>query len=729
MKQISNRLFSVAMMIAMSLSTFSFVLADEGMYAPDQIAKLPLKQRGLKISPKEIFNPDGVGLTDAFVRLSIGCTGEFVSPEGLILTNHHCGFDALVKASTPESDLIEMGFRTDSRAGEIPAKGYSIFITNRSDDVTTKIKAGTENLSGDALAAAIKKNSDALQATEQAKAPAGSTVRIQALNSGFFYYLYVTTQIKDIRVVYAPPRNIGVFGGDPDNFQWTRHTGDFTFLRAYVAPDGSSAEYSPTNVPFKPKKHLTINIGGLKENDFIFVLGFPGGTTRYRESWAIEYARDANFPFLERWLRALADTLRQIGSTDEEKRVALQSDIANFDNSRTVYGGGALRLRRADVLQQRQEEEAKLARWIAQDPARQRKYGNLLSELRSASEESNAAAKRDVIIRRFPDPYSMLVFGQIVAAATAVKQGKKLSADDRAKVLAQIKQAYSDREPVYEREMMKFFLREFDALPAGQRFEAADRRFGGTDPKNSRARRTAENEFAANVADGTFTDPEKVVELYNLSWADFQAQHPFVAGLVDERAALASRTAKFGANIDRLRLLYTEALTMMNGVTTPYPDANSSLRFSYGNVKGYAPREAEVRYPFTTVKGMLEKDTGVNPFDAPQKLRDLQNAKDFGRYGEGDSVVLNFLSTADIIGGNSGSPVLNGNGEQVGLVFDGNYEGLGSDFYYDPDFNRTISVDIRYVLFVTEKFGNAKWVVDEMKVVGGSRARAAGSGD
>ncbi len=725
MKHTSNRLISFAMMIAISFSTFSFALADEGMYAPDQIAKLPLKQRGLKIKPTDIYNPGGVGLTDAIIRLSIGCTAEFVSPEGLILTNHHCGFDALVKASTPEKDLVETGFRTDSRKGEIPAQGYSIYITNRAEDVTAKIKAGTESLIGDALAAAIKKNTEAVQTAEQAKAPAGSTVRIQALNSGFFYYLYVTTQIKDIRVVYAPPRNIGVFGGDPDNFQWTRHTGDFMFLRAYTAPDGSSAEYSPNNIPFKPRKHLTMNIGGLKDDDFIFVLGYPGGTTRYRESWSIEYARDANFPFLERWLGALADSLRQIGSNDEEKRLALQSDIANFDNSRTVFGGGALRLRRANVVQQRQADEARLAAWINQNADRQRKYGNLLSELKSVSEESNAASKRDVIIRRFPDQNSMSVLVQMVGAATAVKQGRKLTAEEKAKTLAQITSAFAEREPMFEREMIKFFFKEFDTLPAGQRFAAADQKVAG---KTGQARRNAEAEFAAKVAEGPFTSPEKVMELFDLSWAEIQSQHPFIAALVDERAALAARTTKFGTSIDRLRLAYMEAMTQMKGLSTPYPDANSTLRFSFGNVKGYAPREAELRFPFTTLKGMIEKDTGINPFDAPQKLKDLQAAKDFGRYGEGDSVVLNFLSTADIIGGNSGSPVLNGNGEQVGLVFDGNYEGLGNDFYYDPNFNRTISVDIRYVLFVTEKFGNAKWVVDELTVVGGGKSRAAGAG-
>lgn len=707
---------SYLLLTAILFSTFSTTLAfDEGMFAPGQISSLPLKAKGLKIKATDIYNPAGGGLTDAVIRLSIGCTAELVSPEGLILTNHHCGFDALVSASTPEKDLVETGFKADNRAGEIPAKDYSIFITNRVDDVTATIKAGTADLSGEALAAAYKKNIDNLTAAEQAKAPKGSTIRIQMLNSGYYFYLYQTTEIKDIRVVYAPPRNIGVFGGDPDNFEWTRHTGDFTFLRAYTAPDGSSAEYSPNNVPFKPKKYLTMNIGGLKDNDFVFVLGYPGSTTRYRESWSIEYARDANFPFLERWLDALSTSLRQIGAADEDKRVALQGDIANFDNSRKAFGGGHLRLTRSGVVQARQAEEARLATWIAADPNRQKKYGNVLSELKSLSEETNATSKRDVIIRRFPDPNSMVILGQVVAAATAVKQGRTLNAAQRESKTDEIDAAIKGREAGHERELLKFFFKSLDELPAAQRFAAADNKFGN---KKGKARRDAEAAFAAEIADGPNTTAAKIAALYGLSWSEMQAQHPFVSGLVDERAALAARGAKFAAKIDGLRLAYMNALTEWKGGPV-YPDANSSLRFSYGNVKGYTSRESEYRSPFTTMRGMFEKDTGVNPFDAPQKLKDLHAAKDFGRYGSDNTVGLNFISTTDIIGGNSGSPILNGNGEQVGLCFDGNFEGLGNDFYYDPEKNRTISVDIRYVLFVTEKFGGAKWVVDEMKIVGG----------
>ena len=611
MKLKNNRLFSLAMMVAMCFFSVSFALAaDEGMYAPGQIASLPLKKMGIKLKASEIYNPGGGGLSDAVIRLSIGCTAELVSPDGLILTNHHCGFDALVAASKPGTDLVETGFNAGSRAGEIPARNgddaYSIFITERVDDVTARIKAGTESLTGDALAAAYKKNMDDLTAAEQAKAAAGSMVRIQMLDNGYFFYLYQTREIKDVRVVYAPPKNIGIFGGDPDNFEWTRHTGDFTFLRAYTAPDGSSAAYSPSNVPYHPKKYLSMNIGGLKDGDPVFVMGYPGGTTRYRESWSILYARDANFPFLFRWLRQLANTLRDIGSTDEEKRIAFQGDIANFDNSRKLFEGGYLRLHRAGVVEARQAEEARLAAWIAADPARQQKYGSVIPELKALSEETNANSKRDVIMRRFPDPNSMTVLPQVFAAAASVMQGKKLTADQRLAKLAEIREAYSKRDPVYEREMIKFFLREFADLPEGQKFEPLESRFKGMDAKT---RRADEEAHAKRIVEGDFTDPEKVIALYDMSVSDLESKLGPVVAFVREKQALAARAANFASKIDRLRVLYMQALTEMKGGPV-YPDANLTLRFTYGNIRGYQSREAEFRSPFTTMKGMIEKDTG-----------------------------------------------------------------------------------------------------------------------
>ena len=380
-----NQLTSFILTIAFVLSTVSFAFAkpDEGMYAPSQISQLPLAKRGLKIKPSEIYNPNGVDISDAVVRLSIGCSAEFVSPKGLILTNHHCGFDALVSASTANKDYGKDGYRAASMSNELPAKDYQVFITNRVEDVTAKITKGTENLSGEELAAAIKKNSDELQKAEQAKAAADTTIRIQGLNSGFYYYLYETMAIKDVRVVYAPPQMIGFYGGDPDNFEWSRHTGDFTFLRAYVAPDGKSAEYSPNNVPYKPKKHLTMSLNGVKENDFVFVLGYPGGTTRYRESQTIEYSEDVNYPFVKQYIAAWSSALTKIGEEDEAKRVKLQGEIFSLDNTRKVFEGNVDALRRSEFTEKRREQETKFTTWVNANPARKAKYGEVLPRLRN----------------------------------------------------------------------------------------------------------------------------------------------------------------------------------------------------------------------------------------------------------------------------------------------------------------------------------------------------------
>lgn len=728
-----NIFSSLILTFAVLFSSVSFALArvDEGMFTPDQIAKLPLRAKGLKIPASELYNPKGTDLSDAVIRLSIGCTGEFISPSGLILTNHHCGLDALVSASSPQNDYGKTGYRATSMANELSAKGYSIFITNRVEDVTARVLKGTENLTGDLLAAAIKQNTTAVQAEEQAKVGTAALVRVASLNNGFYYYLYETTEIKDIRVVYAPHQDIGVFGGDPDNFEWTRHTGDFTFLRAYVAPDGKSAAYSPNNVPYKPKKFLTLSLNGLKENDFVMVLGYPGSTTRYRESQFIEYSQNVNFPFLVEYLTSWSNALHAVGETDDAKRIALQGEIASLDNGRKAYEGGIAALKRSDFAEQRRMEERNFSTWVNQNPQRKAKYGALLANIDSLSDDFFAAAARDRLLRTFPKPVSppvpsafAPVYGQILDAVAAVKAGKKL--DDKKR--AEIEAAFKDREPILEIEMLKYFLKAVAGLPANQKFAAAENIFGG---KQGRERREAEEKFAKSIADDKdFNSAKDIFGLYDESFANLQRRFPDIVNLAaahnEQRALYAARAGKYNADIDGYRLLYTQGMAEMKK-STPYPDANSTLRFTYGYVKGYKPREAVTYTPFTTLKGVIEKDTGEFPFIVPQKLKDLQARKDFGRFGFGDSVPVNFLATTDIIGGNSGSPIMNAYGEQVGIVFDGNYEGLGNDIFYNEARGRTIAVDIRYVLFVTEKVDDMGWILKEMNLKKGLvKAKTAG---
>ena len=718
-------LSNIILMLSVFLSTVSFaVVPEEGMFTPDQIDSLNLRQKGLKIRPIDIYNPNGVDISDAIMRVNIAGggfgTGEFVSPNGLILTNHHVAFDALVNASTPGKDYGGMGYRAASQANELPAEGYNLLITNRIENVTAKILRGTEALTGDARQQAVKRNIENLQSEEQKKAAAGLTIRIQELNSGYYYYLYETMQIKDVRVVYAPPRMIGFFGGDPDNFEWSRHTGDFTFLRAYVAPNGQSAEYSPSNVPYKPKKHLTISLGGVNENDFVFVLGYPGGTTRYRESQSVEYAENVNFPFLRDYLKAWTGALEQVAAEDEEKRIKLQGEIDSLNNAEKVYEGGAIALRRGDTVSRKRDQETKFATWVAANQQRQTKYGEVIPRLQSLTAETNATAMRDRVLRTFPSAGATPLFKQFYDAVVATRQNKKLTTEKR----TEIQNVFQNYEPTVEREVMKFFLKAAADLPANQKFQTVETLFERFDGKE---RRAAEETLVNSLVENKELDTaEELVKLYDMSFENLRQKYPnlvaLVVGMEEEKAQITGRTNKFNAEIDRLRLLYQQGMAEMNR-TTPYPDANASLRFSYGRVKGYSPREAVVYQPFTTLKGVIEKDTNEFPFDVPEELKALQRTKDFGRYGVGDSVPVNFLATTDIIGGNSGSPILNAMGEQVGIVFDGNYEGLGNDIFYNPDYGRTIAVDIRYVLFVTEKVGNAGWILNEMTIKG--RAAAA----
>jgi Peptidase S46 len=729
MKSFRNSIFASLAATAMLLSSFGFAIAkpDEGMYTPDQIASLPLAARGLKIKASDIYNPQGGGLSEAIIRLSIGCSAEFVSPQGLILTNHHCGYDALVAASTPEKNYGEVGYKADSQAQELPAKGYSIDIPERTEEVTAQVTKGTEGLAGDALNQAIQKNAAALQAAEQAKAPTGSKVEIQPVDNGYFYYLYQTHTIKDIRIVYAPPKNIGFYGGDPDNFEWTRHDGDFTFMRAYVAPDGTAADYSASNVPYKPKKYLTLNIGPKNEGDFVFVLGYPGGTTRYRESQNIEFAQNINFPFIVDFLSTQSNSLQQIGREDEEKRIKLQAEVFELNNSIKAFAGGVEAMKRAHVVDQRKAEEAKFAAWVAADPARKQKYGNVLGDFDRLYKSYYATSARDRLLRTIPGVNTpiaqapMPVFKELVDAVAAV-QAKKAPSDAKK---GEIQEVYKDRESFVERELIRYFLQAIANLTADQKFAAAESIFGN---QTGRARRQAEEAFAESIAEKDFGTADSVVALYSLTPEQFQQKYPaiwqFAAALTAEQPLIAQRLGKFNAEIGPLRVQYMRGMSEMRGVT-PYPDANFTQRFTFGNIKGYSPREAVQYSPFTTLKGVLEKDTGIEPFNAPPKLRELQNAHDFGRYGVGDSVPVDFLATLDIIGGNSGSPVMNGYGEQVGIVFDGNYEGLGNDYFFSPDYGRTIAVDIRYVLFLTEKFGGAGWILNELTIKGAAKGKTA----
>ena len=703
------------------------VFGDEGMFLPDTISQLPLRklnQRGLKIPITDIYNPNGVSIKDAVVIID-GGTGEFVSPEGLLLTNHHVAFDALVSASSQANDYGAKGFVAKTRAEELPAKGYNVTITQNLKDVTSEILSGvSETMSPAERSRAIQVKSRAMESAGANQAE-GISVRVLPMNEGLFYYKFTYLVLLDVRIVYAPPKAIGFFGGDADNFEWPRHCGDFTFMRAYAGANGKPAEYSTANVAYKPKKFLPLSMAGVKEGDLMLVMGYPGSTRRYRESYSIAYNQDIVMPFLIDVYTRQIEALQNAGKNDPALRIKLQSTIFGLSNDLKNYEGSVIALRRANIVAQRQAEEAAFTRWLDANPARKGKYGEVLAALDKVYRELTATAQRDLLIQQMFGASDLLAIASFAQRAAADKEkpesdrNSALGATGIQRVRAQIAGVLAERNLTAERELLTYLLMKADELPAGQKIDFIERRFGSP---GGETRRRAEENFARDVVESKrYSTAENVSGLLDLSSAQLRELREPLIDFANELGAevtrLQPRQQTFNATVARWRPLLIQGLTEMRGAK-PYPDANRTLRFTYGEVKGYVPHDAAVYLPFTTLSGVIEKDTGREPFDVPEKLKQLYRARDFGPYAtaDGANVPVDFLSTTDIIGGNSGSPIMNGLGQQVGIIFDGNYEGLGNDFVYNDAKGRAIAVDIRYVLFLTDKFGGAGYILKELDI-------------
>src|SRR3989441_8153542 len=404
MRLIPSRLAAVGLAMLLCLTVLPFrVLGDEGMFLPDTLNRLPLeklKKRGLKIPLTEIYNPNGVSIKDAVVIVD-GGTGEFVSPDGLLLTNHHVAFDSLVSASDPTKDYATNGYKANSRAEELPAKSYTVTITQDLKDVTSEILSGVADGASPAERSnAITQKSRQIELAGQNEAE-GISVRVVPMNEGLSYYKFTYLILRDVRVVYAPPKSIGFFGGDPDNFEWPRHDGDFTFMRVYAGPDGKPAEYAANNVPFKPKKFPSISMGGVKENEFVMVMGYPGSTRRYRESYSVAYNQDVAMPFLIDVFNKQMEELQNVGKTNRELQIKLQSRIFEISNTLKDLEGSVIAMRREGIVDKKRSEEAAFAKWINENPERQKKYGEVLPSLEKAYAELTKTAQRDLLVQQF----------------------------------------------------------------------------------------------------------------------------------------------------------------------------------------------------------------------------------------------------------------------------------------------------------------------------------------
>jgi hypothetical protein len=631
-------------------------------------------------------------------------------------------FDALATASDQTKDFATNGYLAKNRSEELPAKGYTAQVPQELRDVTADVLTGVSDATPPAERnASIASKVRAIEVAS-AKPEAGVTARVLPLNEGLSYYLFTYLELRDVRIVYAPPKNIGFFGGDPDNFEWPRHCGDFTFMRVYAAPDGRPAEYAAANVPFKPKKFLSLSLSGVKENDFVMAMGYPGSTRRYRESYSVAYNQDVFMPLLIDVFNRQIELLQDAGKNDRALQIKLQSRIFDIANTVKDFEGSVVAMRRAGIVDNKRKEEAAFTAWANANPERQKMYSEVLPELQSAYNDLLKTQPRDTLIQQIAGLSDFIAIAGVLSAAAADKEKPAAERNPNVAMMvlrarAALGEIFAERMPGYESEMLAFFLRKAAELPPGQKIEAIEKRFGNL---QGDARVRAEEEFVRSMTESkNLSTPEAFARLFDMSAAQLKALNEPLIDFAGEIATLngqaAVRTRAFNAVVGRVRPLLVRGMSEMRG-GLPYPDANRTLRFTYGDVRGYVPHDAAIYQAFTNLSGVVEKDIGREPFDAPEKLKQLYRAHDFGPYGttDGQNVPVDFLSTTDIIGGNSGSPIMNGRGEQVGIIFDGNYEGLGNDFFYNDEKGRAISVDIRYVLFIADKFGGAGYLLKEL---------------
>lgn len=694
--------------------------AQEGMWLLNQLDQLELNKKGLEIATTELYSKDKPALYSAILQVG-GGTGSFVSPEGLILTNHHVAYTALQRSSSTEKDYLTKGFLAENRNAEIQAPGYRALMVIEMKDVTAEIETVAKGISDPTekdkkINAKIEEMTSVIEKDKK-----DITARISEMFNGRQYMLFVYKEFKDIRIVYSPPLSIGNFGGEIDNWMWPRHTGDFSFMRVYVAPDGTGTEYNAQNIPYKPKVWLKTSKTDLKDNDFTFIMGFPGQTTRYRSSTSVHWNQEYNFPFSIKnfsEIIALADKLTENDPAGKLKVASLSKGLANAMKN---YQGKVEGMKKTNFLQEKINFEKEFLAWANSTPSNKEKYSSILEREKAEYKVIRKTKDRDNVYGIFQGlaglQLSVAFQAYYLAKELEKPVGERqpgLNEEVIEEVLSGLQYQYNDYFEPFDKAMLVRALKMADTLPQGQRITGLD--FILNDDKIS-----IEQWVDKAVNDSKLKDIEFAKTLYHKSSKEMESMDdPFVKmaiQLYPMGEEIQKITTTFSSNVTSIRKEYLEAIFAWKGKGM-YPDANSTIRFTSGRVKGYKPRNAVWYEPFTSLGGVIEKNTGVEPFDVPAGLTEIYKKKDFGKWTDPElkDVPVAFLSTCDITGGNSGSPVMNGKGELIGVVFDGNYEAMISDWQYDPDLQRSITCDIRYVLFITEKFGKAGFILDEMQV-------------
>lgn len=700
--------------------------ADEGMWLPMLIGqKIPqMRELGFRLTAEDIYSINKACLKDAIVHFGGGCTGEVISAEGLLITNHHCGYGQIQSHSTVEHDYLKDGFWARTRQEELPNKGLSVTFLRRMEDVTQQVLEGvTEQMSElerqGIIEANIKKISEA---TLQGMDRRFYSVRITPAYYGNQYFLYLNQIFRDVRLVGAPPSSIGKFGGDTDNWMWPRHTGDFSLFRIYANADNEPAEYSEDNVPYRPLHHLSISAKGVKPGDFTMVYGYPGRTQQYVLSQAVDYLANRSNPQKIR-LRALRlEVMKREQAKDQAVRIQYSNKNASVSNAWKKWQGESRGILNANTIGKKREFERLFQEW-AQTSGRQEyitlipRMNELYKELEPYmfASEMYTEAIMAVELLRFANTLENTVVRNGTTRAAEVAEG-----------------FFKDYYLPIDREIFERLFTEFHnimeplahLLPAnGINPFSLDPPLGGDPLPEDGSRFSKLVAYLYNSS--VLTERQKTMDLLekdSSSVLSLLRQDPaflLVSPFVEKnRTEIQPRITEINRELNLLYRTWMRAIMEFDSNRIFYPDANSTLRVTYGTVQGYSPADAIMYLPVSTIEGIMQKDDpDIFDYNIPQSLRDIYAARNYGRWETDGTVPVCFIATNHTSGGNSGSPVLNADGHLLGLNFDRVWEGTMSDIEFDPSVCRNISVDIRYVLFIMDKIGNAKYLIDELDII------------
>ena len=703
----------VIITLLVAILTLPTLIADEGMWIPMLLKRneADMQQKGMKISADDIYSINQACLKDAIVLFGGGCTGEFVSDKGLLFTNHHCGYSYIARNSTLEHNYLANGFWAKSLEEEIPCPGLSVTRLVRMDDVTTQVLKGiTDNMSESERALAIATNIKAI--TQKATEGTHYKAIIKPFYYGNQYFMYVNEVFTDVRMVGTPPSNIGKFGGDTDNWMWPRHTGDFSVFRVYAGKDNKPADYSADNKPYKPLQHLTISLKGVEENDFTFVFGYPGTTNRYATSQAVDLAANVTNPIRIDLRTIRLNHYNNAMNQDAAQRLKYSSRVASIANGWKKWQGESQGINRLNGVEKKQDFEKRFQQWAADKPM----YKDVLPNM-----EKNYAKLKGIELKT-------TYFGEAVMAADFMNRAAQLytlaKMDDDSMIAKRVEALIKNNEN-YFKDFDKHTIVDRAIFVETFTYMCKAGIAGFVANKDVDASKI--EEMLGKVYDKSILTSEKdimkLLKNYKAKDSKKILKDPAVAlyrSAVDNLYSTADRQQykELKNEINRLYRLYVKGMMEMDANNVSFPDANLTLRVAYGHVKGFRPKDGVYYKPYTTLEGIMEKENpDIYDYVVEPRLKELYNTRNYGQYANSKGELpVGFIATNHTTGGNSGSPVLNANGELIGLNFDRCWEGTMSDLLFDPDYCRNITLDIRYCLFIIDKYAGAKNLIDELTI-------------